>query len=75
MARAFVPEGAKVAIAELDQKAAQETASEIDPLAERALGFSMDVSDEEQVEAGMARVMEGFGRVDILVRSANLTNS
>jgi 3-hydroxybutyrate dehydrogenase len=42
IALAFAREGAKVVIADLDQKAAQETASEIDPLAQRALGVAMD---------------------------------
>ena len=57
IALAFAREGAKVVIADLDQRAAQETASEIDPLVQRALGVAMDVSNEEQVEAGMARVI------------------
>ena len=46
MALAFAAEGAKVVIADLDQKAAHETASEIDPLGQRALGVAMDVSNE-----------------------------
>ena len=61
IALAFAREGAKVVIADLDQKAAQETASEIDPRAQRALGIAMDVSNEEQVEAGMARVSKPSG--------------
>jgi 3-hydroxybutyrate dehydrogenase len=72
IARAFAREGAKVAIADLDQKAAQETAFEIDPLARSALGLAMDVSKEEQVEVGMARVIEAFGRIDILVSNAGV---
>ena len=72
IARAFAREGAKVAIADLDLKAAQETASEIDPLGQRALGVAMDVSNEEQVEAGMARVIETFGRLDILISNAGI---
>jgi 3-hydroxybutyrate dehydrogenase len=59
-------------IADLDQKAARETASEIDPSAQRALGVAMDVSNEEQVEAGMARVIETFGRLDILISNAGV---
>ena len=72
IALAFAREGAKVVIADLDQKAAQETASEIDPLVQRALGVAMDVSNEEQVEAGMARVIETFGRLDILISNAGV---
>jgi 3-hydroxybutyrate dehydrogenase len=72
IALTFAHEGAKVVIADLDQKAAQETASEIDPSAQRALGVAMDVSNEEQVEAGMARVIETFGRLDILISNAGV---
>ena len=72
IALAFAREGAKVVIADLDQKAAQETASEIDPIVQRALGVAMDVSNEEQVEAGMAQVLETFGRLDILISNAGV---
>jgi NAD(P)-dependent dehydrogenase (short-subunit alcohol dehydrogenase family) len=30
----------------------------------------MDVSNKEQVESGMARVIEAFGRLDILISNA-----
>ena len=72
IALAFAREGAKVVIADLDQKAAQETASEIDPLGQRALGVAMDVGNEEQVELGMAQVIETFGRLDILISNAGV---
>src|SRR5687768_16648704 len=72
IALAFAAEGAKVVIADLDPKAAQKTASEIDPHGQRALGVAMDVSNEEQVEAGMARVIETFGRLDILISNAGV---
>src|SRR4249919_1136055 len=32
----------------------------------------MDVSDEQQVEAGMARVLETFGRIDVLISNAGV---
>jgi 3-hydroxybutyrate dehydrogenase len=72
IALAFARAGAKVVIADLDQTAAQETASEIDPRAQRALGVAMDVSNEAQVDAGMARVVETFGRLDILISNAGV---
>ena len=72
LALAFAREGAKVVIAGLDEHAAQETALEIDPTLQRALGVAMDVSREEQVETGMARVVEAFGRIDILISNAGV---
>jgi len=75
IALAFATEGAKVVIADLDPKAAQETASEIDPLGQRALGVAMDVSNEAQVEAGIARVIEAFDQAVTLPSGANPRSS
>ena len=72
IALAFAREGAKVAIADLDGRAAQRAASEIDPALQRALGLPMDVSDETQVEAGMAKVCDTFGRLDVLISNAGV---
>jgi 3-hydroxybutyrate dehydrogenase len=68
----FAREGAKVAIADLNQKAADATAREIDPGGKRAVGVAMDVTDEQQVEAGTAKVIEAFGTLDILVSNAGI---
>jgi 3-hydroxybutyrate dehydrogenase len=72
IALTFAQEGARVVIADLDPKAAQETAGAIDPSGQRSLGVAMDVSHEEQVEAGMTRVIEAFGRLDILISNAGV---
>jgi 3-hydroxybutyrate dehydrogenase len=68
----FAREGAKVAIADLNQKAADATAREIDAGGKRAIGVAMDVTDEQQVEAGTARVIEAFGGLDVLVSNAGI---
>jgi len=68
----FAREGANVIIADLDQKAADRTAREIDPAGKRALGVAMDVASEEQVEAGFAEVISKFGTVDILLSNAGI---
>jgi len=68
----FAREGAKVAIADLNQNAADATAREIDSGGKRAIGVGMDVSDERQVETGTARVIEAFGALDILVSNAGI---
>jgi len=68
----FAREGAKVAIADLDQKSADATAREIDPSGKRAIGVAMDVSDERQVDAGTAKVIDAFGALDILVSNAGI---
>ena len=68
----FAREGAKVAIADLNQKAADATASEIDPSGKRVVGVAMDVTNEQQVDDGTARVIETFGSLDVLVSNAGI---
>jgi len=72
IAIAFVRAGAKVAIADLDQRAAEATAEQLDPSGKRALGVAMDVSNEEQVDAGTEKVIKTFGALDVLVSNAGI---
>src|SRR5260221_716133 len=68
----FAREGAKVAIADLDQKAADATAREIDPTGKRAVGVAMDVANEQQVDDGTAKVVATFGSLDVLISNAGI---
>jgi len=72
VARAFLREGAKVAIADLNQAGADAAAAELGGPDRRAIGVAMDVTSEEQVEAGMASTVKIFGRIDILVSNAGI---
>ena len=72
IARAFLAEGAMVAIADLNGDAANATARELDPSGERALGVAMDVADEAQVDGGIAAVAARFGSIDVLVSNAGI---
>src|SRR6516162_313816 len=72
IALTFAREGGLVAIADLNRDAAEAAAREIDPTGKRALGVSMDVTDEKQVDAGTARVIETFGALDVLVSNAGI---
>jgi len=71
IARTYAREGAKLVIADLDQKGADAAAAELGG-AGRALGVAMDVTNEAQVEAGMAKAVAAFGRLDILVSNAGI---
>jgi 3-hydroxybutyrate dehydrogenase len=55
IALVFAREGAKVAIADLDQRTADAAAAEIDASGKRAIGLAMDVTNEQQVDAGTAK--------------------
>lgn len=72
IARTFAREGALVVIADLNQAGADAAAASLDPTGKRALGVAMDVTDEAQVDAGMARAVAAFGRIDILVSNAGI---
>lgn len=72
IARTFAREGAKIVIADLNQAGADAAAASLDPTGKRALGIAMDVTDEAQVDAGMARAADAFGRIDILVSNAGI---
>ena len=72
IALVFAREGAKLAIADLNLEAASATAHEIDSSGARAIGVGMDVANEAEVEAGIAKVIETFGALDVLVSNAGI---
>jgi 3-hydroxybutyrate dehydrogenase len=72
IAIAFAREGAKVAVADIDKKAADATARDIDASGGRAIGIAMDVTDERQVDAGTTNVVNTFGSLDVLVSNAGI---
>src|SRR5258708_29376846 len=71
IAKAFVREGARVVIADLNQKAADAAAAELGDT-RKAFGVVMDVTNEQQVEAGAARAGEEFGQNDVVLGDAGL---
>jgi len=71
IARTFCREGAKVVIADLNQAGAAAAAAELGD-ADSVIGVGMDVTDETQVDAGMAVAVAAFGGIDILVSNAGI---
>ena len=71
IAQRFAEEGASVAVLDLDQDAASETAAGLG--AEQAVGLACDVAVADSVEAAVAQVVERLGKVDILVNNAGVT--
>ena len=66
-AKAYVAEGARVAIADIDIERARDAAAEI---GDAALAVSMDVTDQASIDAAVARTIEAFGQIDILINNA-----
>ncbi|MBN2629283.1 MAG: 3-hydroxybutyrate dehydrogenase [Rhodobacteraceae bacterium] len=73
IAARYVAAGAKVAIADLRLDAAEAVAADLTAKGPgRAIGVAMDVTSEDQVTAGVARVVAAFGGVDVLVSNAGI---
>jgi len=72
MAETFAAEGAKVVIADLNLDDANATAQAITKNGGIAMGVAMDVSNEQQVEAGISEAITAYGGVDILISNAGI---
>ncbi len=68
-AKAYVGEGARVALADIDMARARRSAEEI---GDAAIAVEMDVTQQESIERAVAEVVEAFGRIDILINNAAL---
>ncbi|MDT3722245.1 L-iditol 2-dehydrogenase [Pseudomonas oryzihabitans] len=68
-AKAYLEQGATVAIADINIDKARETAAE---LGDRAYAVALDVTDQVAIDAAMAQVVATTGKLDILVNNAAL---
>ena len=68
---AYVREGARVAVADLLDEEAQQTAL---ALGENAMAVAMNVTDPASIRAGADAVQEKWGGIDILVNNAGVFN-
>ena len=71
IAHVFAREGAKVVIADLNERGAQAVARDLGG-SSKALGLAMDVTQEDEVEAGIAKALDAFGQLDVLVSNAGI---
>ena len=71
-ARMFARHGAKVAILDLDENAAAEAAASIGP---GHRGYACNVADLESCKAAAGRVLADFGKIDILINNAGITQA
>jgi 3-oxoacyl-[acyl-carrier protein] reductase len=72
IARVLAREGASVAIADIDSAA---TSAAVEDLREdgcEAMAVAVDVADRQAVDAMVARVIERYGRVDIVAANAGI---
>jgi 3-oxoacyl-[acyl-carrier protein] reductase len=73
IAMRFATEGAKVVVAELDQRKAAATAAQIaETTRSEALAIPTNVARLEDVNAMVTKTLERFGRIDVLVNNAGI---
>lgn len=68
-ARAYLAEGAEVAIADINLAAAEKAAEALGP---KAHAIALDVTRQESIDAGFAEGVAKMGKLDILVNNAAL---
>ena len=68
----FAASGTAVAVAARNEEKLGVLVSEITASGGKAAAFAMDVSDEEQIKAGIKEVLAQLGKVDILVNNAGI---
>src|SRR6476660_6339885 len=71
IAETFAREGARVAIADINETGAREVAASI---SNRAIGVKCDVSRRADVDATVKSTLDAFGTIDILVNNAGMTH-
>ncbi len=69
-ARLFAEHGARVAVVDLNEGAAQDAAQGLGP---DHRGFACDVTDRDSCERAARQALEAFGQVDILINNAGIS--
>jgi 3-hydroxybutyrate dehydrogenase len=72
IAEVLADNGAHVAIADINQAAADAAAADIRKRGVKATAVMMDVTREDQVESGVEKTVKDLGSVDILVSNAGI---
>ncbi|ROT31141.1 3-oxoacyl-ACP reductase FabG [Micromonospora sp. HM5-17] len=72
-ARRLAAEGATVAVLDLSAERAEAVAAELTAGGSQAIGIGCDVTDAVAVPAAIDRVVETYGRLDVLVNNAGIT--
>ena len=71
-ALAFAREGARVAVADILEEAAQSTVTEIEAMGGQALAIACDVTDDDAVKAMIAATVDAFGSLDCAFNNAGI---
>ncbi|MDA0822535.1 MAG: SDR family NAD(P)-dependent oxidoreductase [Proteobacteria bacterium] len=72
-ARSMVGAGARVAILDRDERAAISLVKALESQGAKAIAIATDVSDRSDIEAALKRVVDNYGRLDIMVDNAGIS--
>ena len=72
IAKIFLEQGARVAVVDWDKEAGESSTAAFTQDGGEALFVECDVSDEKQVKAMVAKVIDVFGGLDVLVNNAGV---
>ncbi|KPK41724.1 MAG: hypothetical protein AMJ78_04795 [Omnitrophica WOR_2 bacterium SM23_29] len=73
IALTFAKEGSDIVICDINQQILESTKKEIEDLGRRAEVFVVDVTNSQQVEDTVNKVLDKFQKIDILVNNAGIT--
>src|SRR5262245_17040 len=71
IAETFAREGARVAVVDINEKAARQAAASI---SNKAIALRCDVSQRADVDTAVRATVDAFGRIDILVNNAGMSH-
>jgi 3-oxoacyl-[acyl-carrier protein] reductase len=73
IARKFIEEGAAVAVFDISPDAVHDAAAQLTAMGGKSAGFTVDVTQGDQVAAALASALETFGQIDVLINNAGIT--
>jgi 3-oxoacyl-[acyl-carrier protein] reductase len=71
--RTLAREGAHIAVGDIDLADATRVSSTIEQMGRKAVAIKADVSSEKEVKAMVARTIEAFGTIDMLINNAGIS--
>ena len=69
-AQKFFANGYNVALSDLSDEDIASSLKQLDSQGDRSIGLKVDVTSRQDIEAGVAKIIAKFGRLDVLVNNA-----
>lgn len=73
IALTFAKQGAAVVVADMNLEGVKDTVNAITEAGGKALGVELNVTSKESVDAMVSKTLEAFGRIDVLVNNAGIS--